>query len=183
MAKLTPKRAQKSLSPAGIAVAALSFSLVMVMFALPTFLIIIFGLAPTWAAFLTDQSFGKARGFAVGTFNLAGATPFFVRLWSTSDDIDTSIAILSNPYSWLIMYGAAALSLTLIWVAPSFTTTIMEYRASVKRTRTERRQQEIIENWGEDTHEQARVLMVEHGYLRADEHIGQSFRIGSEDGA
>lgn len=146
----------------------------MVMFALPTFLLIVFGLAPTWAAFLTDRSFGKARGFAVGTFNLAGATPFFIRLWRSPDNIDASLAILSDSFSWLIMYGAASISLALIWIAPSFTISIMEYRASVKCMRLERRQNEILENWGEEVSELARLMMVEHGFMRSDERMGQN---------
>ncbi|NQV22547.1 MAG: hypothetical protein HQ511_14125 [Rhodospirillales bacterium] len=177
-AKLKPNQPNTGLSPAGVTVALLSTSLVMVVFALPTFLIIVFGLAPTWVAFLTDKSYGKAKGFAVGTFNMAGATPFFVRLWRAPDQMDASIAVLSDAFSWLVMYGTAGVSLVLIWVAPSFTTAIMEMRAAARGVRLDRRQNEIIENWGDETEEEARLLLVQHGYLGPGDRLGQ--RVGAD---
>lgn len=159
------------LSAGTVLVAALSVGLVMIVFALPTLLLLVFGLAPTWAAFITDRTYGKARGFAVGTFNLAGATPFFIRVWRGADSMETVLAVLSDPYSWLVMYGAAGLSMVLVWVAPAFSGMLMESRAAAKTARLARKQEEILENWGEEVKESAQALMIEHGYLDAEERL------------
>jgi hypothetical protein len=157
------------LSAGTVLVGVLSVGLVMIVFALPTLLLLVFGLAPTWAAFITDRTYGRARGFAVGTFNLAGVTPFFIRVWRGADSMETVLAVLSDPYSWLVMYGAAALSMALIWIAPSFSGALLEFRATAKTTRLARQQEEILENWGEEVKERAQALMIQHGYLDGEE--------------
>ncbi len=162
-----------ALNPAAILVAVLSVALVMIVFALPTFLLVLFGLAPTWVAFATDRSYAKARGFAVGTFNLSGAAPFFVRVWRGPDSMATSLDVLSDPYSWLVMYGAAAVSLALVWVAPSISGALLEIRAAAKAARLERKQHEIIDNWGEEIRDHAQATMIEHGYLGAEETLSK----------
>lgn len=159
--------AQKgALTPAGILVALLSVSLVVIIFALPTFLMALFGLAPTWAALLTDRSYAKTRTVAIGTFNLAGATPFFVKIWSEGNHLGLALEVLSEPLTWLTMYGAAGVSLGLAWVAPSLSAVVLEFRASAKESNLQKKQEEIIENWGEDVRLEAEALMVKHGYLR-----------------
>jgi hypothetical protein len=161
-----PKRQKGAFTPAGILVALLSVSLVMIIFELPTFLMVLFGLAPTWAALLTDRSHAKTRTVAIGTFNLAGAAPFFVKIWSEGNHLGVALEVLSEPLTWLSMYGAAGVSLGLSWVAPSMSALVLEFTASAKESRLERKQEEIIENWGEEVRQDAQALMVKHGYLR-----------------
>jgi hypothetical protein len=173
MSKGPAKKSGKSdpnttLSPVAVLTAISSVSLVMIVIAPPTFLLILFGLAPTWVAFVTDRSHGRARAFAIGTFNLAGTVPFFVQIWRSEHQMDVALKLLSEPMSWLIMYGAASIALVLVWIGPSISSLVMEYRDSSRAKRLGRRQTELLNNWGAETKESATALLVEHGYLRAD---------------
>lgn len=89
-------------------------------FAMPTMLIIMAAMIPTFVAWLTDTEAGKYSAFCVGAFNICGTIPFLVELWTGKHSLMQAGVILRDPNTWLVMYGAAAVGWLFYFIAPVF---------------------------------------------------------------
>jgi hypothetical protein len=90
----------------------------LIVFAAPTAMLLMAGLCPTLASAVADNGPGKRRSHAIGVMNLAGLTPWLVKLWSQGGTFEAARPILADPIAWLCIYGAAAGALMLLWIGP-----------------------------------------------------------------
>ncbi|MDG2284551.1 MAG: hypothetical protein P8N43_03345 [Alphaproteobacteria bacterium] len=81
----------------------------LLVFTLPTVLILCVGMAPTVAAFLVDRRREKYTTLCVGSMNFVGVIPFLATLWTEGPSFDMAFTILSDPFSWLMMLGSAGI--------------------------------------------------------------------------
>ncbi|MCL2469919.1 MAG: hypothetical protein FWF24_06825 [Alphaproteobacteria bacterium] len=115
--------------------------------ALPTFLLCV-GLLPTLVAWMFSSKDDRYELAAIGYLNLAGVLPFILDLWEKGQRMEEAMRIAHEPYTWVIMFGAAGLGWLIMFALPpfvaAFTATTHESRL---RTLQEARQ-ELEKIWG-----------------------------------
>lgn len=102
-------------------------------FALPTVVILLIGMLPAWVAFIVDPNPAKAAGKCVLSLNLVGIAPY-----------------LTNPVTWFIMYGSAAVGWLIYLGMPHVIGGFMEMRAESRKAQMADLRKEIVEEWGEE---------------------------------
>ena len=118
-------------------------------FSLPTVVLLFLGLLPAMVAFIVDDDPRKYAAKCVFATNLAGAWFFLLKLWTGDHSLAEAMAILTDVYSWLLMYSAAALGwLCYLWF-PSIAALFMEMTAERRIARLKLQQKKLIDEWGE----------------------------------
>lgn len=109
------------------------------------------GLAPTLAAWLVGQGpFKNQRLRTIFLFNASGLMPYLIAVWGSGKGFSAALAIMSDIFSWLVMYGTAALGLAALWLAPQIAATFRQMAASERARRLGRMRQKIIRKWGNE---------------------------------
>jgi hypothetical protein len=116
---------------------------------LPTVLFLLFGMLPTIVAWVVDRSQQKYATFCVCGLNFSGLFPFLTDIWFKDHSIDATIAILTNVFDLMVIYGAAAFGWMMFIAVPpvisQFISAMLQRRVAMLRDQ----QQKIIEEWGE----------------------------------
>ena len=118
--------------------------------ALPMFILFAVGLLPSLAAVVTDRERGHYLARTVGAMNLAGVVPFGIRMWELGISLSTLQQIVTSPYAWLVMYGAAGFGWVLFLGLPQVTAIVLDVQAEQLRSRLEGRAKSLQEEWGEE---------------------------------
>ncbi len=144
---------QKAAQPArrgpNLVLSAIIFVIVMWL-ALPQVLILAIGMLPTWVAvFLVDQSKEKYASFCVGGLNFCGTLPFLIDVWTGANTTMSAVLVLTDVFSLLIMYGAAAIGWTLFMFVPPFAAMGLHVLNERKIAQLRERQKKLIEDWGD----------------------------------
>lgn len=118
-------------------------------FGAPT-LVVCLGLLPTLVALITDTDPRRSGVITIGLLNVAGVVPFVIELWEKGQTMEAAFNIMSQPMTWLVMLGAAAIGQLILYAIPSFITLLtvnrMENRLRVLRQGLE----ELKIIWGPD---------------------------------
>lgn len=85
---------------------------------LPTTVLLAVGMIPTVVAYVVDRDPDKTAPMTVGGLNFAGVFAFAVSLWQAGHTMAALSRILTDPFAWLVMYGAAGLGWTLYYGIP-----------------------------------------------------------------
>lgn len=123
--------------------------LVVLFAALPTALLLVIGFAPTLGARIGDTAPGKYLTKCVAWMNLAGVAPFLFDLWLRGNDMVTAIAIVTDMFAWLAMYGAAGMGWLLFLGLPGVVAMFRSLNANRRIYVLRERQKELINEWGE----------------------------------
>ncbi|MCW9035175.1 MAG: acyl-CoA synthetase [Alphaproteobacteria bacterium] len=146
--KPPPTGKKKGLSWTGISIIILAIGLVIV--AMPTVFLLIFGLLPTFASLVTDKTYQRSVTFCVGALNFSGLFPYLLDLWGGANTMAAAGGIITDVFALFIIYGAAAFGFMVFSSVPamigSFLTVVNERRMKVLR----KTQQSLIKEWGED---------------------------------
>jgi len=118
--------------------------------ALPTTVMLFLGMLPTMACLFIDRTAEKTRVLTVGAMNAAGCSPFIVQLWTTQNTFESSISIVTDPRTVIVMYCAAGIGYMLDWAISGIVATIMVQRAQHRIALIEKKQEEMIERWGRE---------------------------------
>jgi hypothetical protein len=116
-----------------------------------TVILLIIGMAPTIVALLIlDRHPLKYTSRTVGYLNFAGCLMYTLDLWKNSGfwDFTRLIEIVSNPFSLLVMYSAAAVGWIILYLTPPVVASYLTVSFEMKETRYKARQKELIESWG-----------------------------------
>lgn len=113
-----------------------------------TSLLLVAGMLPTLVALTTDRSPGKSAALSICTLNFAGTLPFVINLWRSGQGLGATLMILSEPYTWLVMYGAAGIGFAIYAYLPKFIATYVAYRAQSQLTGLQSLQKKLIDTWG-----------------------------------
>ncbi len=124
--------------------------LLMLVFATPVFVILAAGIVPTLTAAFVDRDPDKNTTIAVGTLNLAGISPYVVKMLSGPMTLDRAIDQLMQVYTWLVMYGAAGAGWLFIVILPPITGAYLNALANGRIQHLRRGQRRLIELWGEE---------------------------------
>jgi hypothetical protein len=120
----------------------------LLVFTLPTVLILCVGMLPTAAAFLVDRRREKYTTLCVGSMNFVGVIPFLAELWTEDHSFDKAFEILGDPLGWMMMLGSAGIGWAIYFVAPNIVAMFMAARIEQRIERLKSRQTELVEEWG-----------------------------------
>lgn len=116
---------------------------------LPTALVLVVGGLPTLVAVVVDRHRRHYLARCVGFANFAGIAPFLLKIWTHHTTL-AAMEMLTNPYAWLVMYGAAAAGWVIYLSAPSIAWLQVELTGTRRIKILKARQRQLIEEWGED---------------------------------
>ena len=119
-------------------------------FFFPTVVLISVGLIPTLVAFFVDKDRERSLTAAIGAMNCAGVTPFVIDLWIKGQTMDNVFRILSDPASWLVMLGAAAIGQMIIFALPPAMATLTLARAELRLKLLKSNLDQLKASWGQD---------------------------------
>ncbi len=119
-------------------------------FMLPSLVLLMAGLAPTYVAFATDNDRQKSGATSVCAMNVAGIVPYLIDLWAKGQTLGNAFLILGDPKSWLVILGAAAIGQLIVYTIPSFVA-ILSLNHAESRLQTLRKNLDFLkESWGPD---------------------------------
>ncbi len=117
---------------------------------LPLFMIVAAGMVPTFTAFFVDREPEKYAPMTVGAFNGVGVLPFVLDLWTGLTTVNAALEILIEPFTWLVMYGAASVGWIVYLGMPTFAAVWIDAQADAQVVRLRKEQAKLLEDWGED---------------------------------
>jgi hypothetical protein len=115
---------------------------------LPTVILLIAGLIPTYVALGTDSDEGKSGAICVGALNIAGITPFLIDLWIKGQTIENVFAILSSPNNWLVILGAAGIGQLIAYAVPQAIATLTLTHSESRIKSLKQNLEMLKESWG-----------------------------------
>jgi hypothetical protein len=123
---------------------------VMVIMSLPTVMVIVFALLPTFVAFIVDRTPEKNAVFCVGSLNMCGVLPYLIDLWTGHNSMDAAILILTDVFSLVVIYGASAFGWMIFQSLPPIVATFITILAQSRISSLRSAQRKFIEEWGSD---------------------------------
>ncbi len=131
-------------------VGGLMFGLLILIFALPSFIIIGAGMIPTLLSRALPATPDQKRGaLAVAMLNFAGVLPVLAMLWSRGHNLSNAMQLLGEPLPWMLMLGAAAIAVMLQSVLPNAAISVMERAAQQRVQKLKVQQRELVSEWGD----------------------------------
>jgi len=116
---------------------------------LPTTLVLVPAMIPTLVARVVDPGPGRHLTVTVGSLNLAGSLWFAHDVWSMGQSFAAVSPALSDMMGWLSALVGAGAGWTIVWVMPVISRRIAETKSSLRLARLRKRQEELVEQWGE----------------------------------
>jgi len=154
----TPLQRRRATKPLAIATGAL----VLLFAALPTTTLLAVAMAPTLGAFIGDTTPRRYLTKCVAGMNLAGTIPFLHKLWTTSHDMATAIALVTDLYVWLSMYSAAAVGWLLFLGFPGVVAMVRALNARRRIYMLREQQKSLINEWGDTILPSAEAPRADH---------------------
>jgi hypothetical protein len=136
-------------------ISALVITLVLVTTAPTVAMFIGAGLAPTLAAALIDRDPEKFAAISVGALNLAGLSPYVVRMFIYPG---AAQMMMSDMFIWLVIYGAAAVGWGFYIGFPVVAVRLADLRAEWRVRELKRRQETLVEDWGPEVADPEKAL-------------------------
>ena len=151
--------------------------ILLIMVALPTVIILFFGMLPSLVAFIVDRSARKSQAICVGSMNFTGVFPSLMELWvETDNSYEAATEIFSDVFIIALMYSAAAFGYLMYMVIPPMVTTFLNVMAQRRIALLRAAQKKIIGEWGPevaqivaDAEEEEDMVEVKGASISADE--------------
>ena len=117
---------------------------------LPTMLVLVVGMAPTLVAFFTDRRKERYAAFCVGAMNLLGVLPVALRMWTRdAHTMDSAMRNVTNVFNWFLMYGSAAICWGVYAVTPAIVAFVIRMHIDRRIAKMQGYQRELVDEWGE----------------------------------
>lgn len=128
--------------------------LVMVAFFMPTLLLLAFAMLPTFVAMVVDRGPKRYGGATVGGLNFAGVVPYLMDLWSGANDVPHALTIISDVFTLVVIFGAAAFGWLLYSATPGVVGAFIGMTSTRRIAALRSRQQELLRDWGPEVAQQ-----------------------------
>ncbi|MFA7429506.1 MAG: hypothetical protein WCZ23_05075 [Rhodospirillaceae bacterium] len=157
-ATLTPARKPSS-APSNMSLNILIViaGLVMVAFFMPTLLLLAFAMLPSFVALVVDRGPQRYGGVTVGGLNFAGVMPYLMDLWGGANDVPHALTILSDVFTLVVIFGAAAFGWLLYSATPGVMAAFIGLTSTRRISALRSRQQELLREWGPEVAQQEGV--------------------------
>lgn len=113
-----------------------------------SFIFFLAGILPSVVAGIVDVSPKRQKFKTVMAFNISGIVPYLAGLWKQGNSAEAVYTLVSQPGTWLIVYGAAAAGWGMVWLAPRAGMLLMEVFARGQIARFQHLQKRLVEEWG-----------------------------------
>lgn len=118
---------------------------------LPSAIIVFFGMLPTLVvAFFIDRRRRKSLTVTVGAMNLAGTTPFLIRLWDHGHKPDEAFSIIGQPFTIVTIYMAASVGYLINWAVTGLVTSLKAENGKGRLKQIEKQKKELERRWGRE---------------------------------
>jgi hypothetical protein len=117
---------------------------------LPLCLIALPGMMPSIAACFLDGRRTRYLGYTVGVMNFAGVFPFLLVTAQGGMTLEVAAAKLSDPFAWIVMYGAAAIGYLTAAATPPLARLCIEIQSGQRRRALEAMAKAMRSEWGDE---------------------------------
>ncbi len=118
--------------------------------AYPSLICLGLALLPSFIAWKLESGGDRYLGGSIAVMNVPAALPVVFDVLRRGHDSAALVAVLSEPVSWLLPYGAAALAAMIYVAMPSFVIPFYFGRSGRRVTELEERRTELLEAWGDE---------------------------------
>ena len=129
--------------------------LLLLIFSLPTVLLLLFGMLPAIVAYIIDPSKHKTSTICVGAMNFAGVFPYLLGLWTGIHSIDVALGILTDVFALMVMYSAATAGWMVFVAVPPVVGVLLNVMDGRRIEALRARQKRTLKEWGQDVAETA----------------------------
>jgi hypothetical protein len=147
---------RKSRTPTSSRIMIMLSVLFSVPFLLPSYVFLMFALAPTVVAALVEKGEYRYAWLCVGGTNVAGAAPYFFDLWARGHTLATAVGLLLDMSSMLIVYSAAAAGWMLYLGVPPVVGIFLGVISKRRIATLKAIQKKLVEEWGPQIAEAAK---------------------------
>jgi hypothetical protein len=126
---------------------------------LPSTILLALGMIPTAVAYVVDRDPDKTAPMTVGGLNFAGVVTFLISLWQAGHTMAALSKVLTDPFAWLVMYGAAGLGWSIYYGVPPAVVGWVVLRAEARIAQRIEEQRELVALWGTEVD----GIVTEHG--------------------
>ncbi|MCB2081753.1 MAG: hypothetical protein H6908_01810 [Hyphomicrobiales bacterium] len=113
------------------------------------FVLIVMGLLPGIISYIVDKRPGKFASKTVFMFNLSGLTPQIAAAFRSGSPDTTALALLTNPYTWLMPYGFSAFGWGMVFLFPQIALLFYVLKAEYTIGKLQHFQKTLLDEWGE----------------------------------
>jgi polyferredoxin len=117
--------------------------------AAPALILLFVGMAPTAVAILIDRDPEKHAAISVAMLNFAGLSPYLADFVLGSASLGQAMALVSNVFVLVIIYGAAAAGWVLVLILPPVTSIVLASMTEARIEALRKEQKQLVEDWGE----------------------------------
>lgn len=133
----------------------------LVLFTIPTVVMLCIGMLPTGVAAIVDRSLSRLSWLCVGGLNLAGLIPSLADLWQNANSVDLSLDLITDVWTLALVYGCAAAGWILYVSVPQILATFMALTAGHRVSHLKGQQNKLEEAWGPEVKDGAEEAVAE----------------------
>jgi len=126
----------------------LAFTILAGVVFLPTSMLLLVGMLPSIVVFVVSVRVSGAKVSTITALNLAGCIPFVFKLWSSGNDFEASLDVITNARYVSIMYMAAAFGYMIDWVVTGIVSSFLYQRGIKRMEAIKKRQKVLVVQWG-----------------------------------
>lgn len=112
------------------------------------FLFLFVALLPAIVAYIVDTKPKQPIFITVAALNFAGIVPYVFHIAMSANMLQSSVEVMSDPYSWLYIYSAASVGWLLILFCPAFCRGALKAMRRGQVMHLESQQKKLAEEWG-----------------------------------
>lgn len=116
---------------------------------LPTTMVFIVCMIPTFVAAIVDNNQQKTAWLTVGAMNVAGFIPVWLSLIDSGHTIAAAFQIIMNPSSLLIAYAGAAVGWAIYNHVTPLIASVIQGKNERRLQEIDRRQKALVKKWGD----------------------------------
>ncbi len=129
---------------------ALLILVLLLIVALPTVLLVGFGMLPAIVALIIDRTEERSATFCVGGLNFCGVFPYLMELWFEDHDLGQAMHILTDVFALAVMYGGACMGWMLYLSLPPVIASFIQVMSERRLQQLRKTQKQILDEWGDE---------------------------------
>ena len=107
-------------------------------------------LIPSVVAAIVDNHRQKTAWITIGCMNFVGTVPAWFALWEMGHHVENALALLSQPRTLIMAYGAAGVGWIIYLNITPFVARLLAIRSERRLKDIDRRQKDLVRKWGQE---------------------------------